>query len=377
MKIALIASHAWPIPNAARTGDVWLLDLAKGLASLNHDVTMYAPEGTAFGNVRPTGCAWGKVDPTPFEHETRRIYSEHLDCFDIVHDASTSKVVGRRVAVSGLPVCMTLTGGPWRDQLPPVNLCVFSNAQRERVLRGATDYEGSPTPDMGGPPGYPVKDAHVVYAGVDTDFYCPSDYSKEDWALWLNRWHPVKGYELAIRIAKETGTKLVMAGVHPDDTTNDHERKCAMEARELARDVPSIDFRWLPNEGHDEAKRDLYRRARCLLYPVQFQEPFGLSMVEAMACGTPVVGSRLGSVPELAGWASWKDGIRLGDSNICELDADVVNRFAKSVAWAFSETAGPGCAQACRGEAVLNYSRDAMAKRYIAEYERAVGGERW
>jgi glycosyltransferase involved in cell wall biosynthesis len=366
VKIALIASHAWPIPNAARTGDVYVLDLAKGLEALGHDVTMFAPAGTQFTNVWATKCAFGKTDPTPLEHDTLRNYRHDLlDRFDIVHDHSTTKVIAHHLADHGRPVCMTLTGGPWRDAKPPVNLCVFSESQRLRVLRGATDYEGSPTPDMGGPPGRSVTDASVVPAGVDTDFYCPSDYTKDDYALWLNRWHPVKGYELAARIARETGLKLVMAGVHPDDTTNDHERQCAFEARELARDVPSIDFRWLPgtNPEHDEAKRELYRRARCLLYTTMFQEPFGLSMVEAMACGTPVVGSRMGSVPEI---------VQRGRGFICNLDAETVTRFKELADFTFGW--GPPAYAVCRNEAAANFSQDAFARRYLDEYQRIVKG---
>ncbi len=365
MKIALISTHAWPIPNAARTGDIYVLDLAKGLEALGHDVTMFAPAGTAFHRVRHVACAFGKFNPVALEHDTLDQHSHGLRTFDIVHDHSTAKVIAHRLDKFGHKVCMTLTGGPWTDAVPPVNLCVFSKAQRERVMRGATDYEGSPTPDQGGPPGLPVRDAHVVYAGIDTDFYSPGDGTKGDYALWLNRWHPVKGYELAIRIAKETGIRLVMAGIHPDDATNEHERGCAMQARELARGVHNIDFRWLPGDAnHDVAKRDLYRQARALLYPVQFQEPFGLSMVEALACGTPVVGSRMGSVPEIL-----RQGLT---GHVCNLDADVVNNFAAGI-----EAARAMAPDDCRHVATVQFSREAMARAYLAEYERIIAGERW
>jgi glycosyltransferase involved in cell wall biosynthesis len=362
MKIALIASHAWPIPNAARTGDIYVLDLAKGLDALGHDVTLFAGEGTQFHKTRRVGVSSGVYTPAFEEHSTYTNHRDELHSFDIVHDHSTTKVVAHRLHAYGQRVCMTLTGGPWRDAAPPVNLCVFSRAQRDRVLRGATDYEGSPTPDMGGPPGIPVQDAHVVHGGVDTDFFSPSG-AKDDRALWLNRWHPVKGYALAVQIARETGLRLIMAGVHPDHTTNDHERRCAFEARELAREAPSIDFRWLPKDGHDEAKRELYRRARCLLYTVQFQEPFGLSMAEALACGTPVVGSRMGSVPEILTPAT---------GALVNLDAAAVTSFAEAATDASALSPVD-----CRRVAVQRFSREAMARRYLAEYERIVGGEHW
>jgi glycosyltransferase involved in cell wall biosynthesis len=213
--------------------------------------------------------------------------------------------------------------------------------------------------------------SHVTHLGVNTDFYCPSDYTKDDFALWLNRWHPTKGYELAIRIAKETGLKLVMAGEHPDNETSDYQRQCAREAQRMASGVRNIDFQWLPGEpDHNIAKRELYRRARCLLYTTMFQEPFGLSMVEAMACGTPVVGSRMGSVPEVTrfdnvGTSGW----------LLNLDAGVVGAAELSVARAGNLAQSDY--RGTRAETVQRFSREAMAKRYLAEYERIIAGERW
>lgn len=368
MKIGIVTTHAWPIPNPARTGDIYFLDLAIALKALGHDVTMFSPPGTDFPEVRHMPCANGKGAPTAVEAELEcwRRHKPELAQQDIVHDCSTAKLVNACLGELGRPTCCTVNGGPWRSDKAPVNLIVQTHAQRGRILRGATDYEGSRTPELGGQPGVPVKDAHVVHDGVDTDFYCPSDYSKDAHVLWLNRWHPTKGCAVAIQWAKQTGSPLLVAGERPDNETSDYQRDYAKSMHELAKGAPSVTWEWLPgDQDHNTRKRELYRRANALIYPTQFQEPFGLSQVEAMACGTPVIATRYGSIPEVivhnkTGW-------------VCNDDAVLAQSMTDGVRWA-TESALPADS---RAHAVERFSRDAMARRYLAEYQRCVAGERW
>jgi glycosyltransferase involved in cell wall biosynthesis len=366
LRIGLIATHSFPIspkdPEMARrtphTGDIVILDLAHGLKALGHEVTLFAPEGTDWPNLVPMRCSWGKWPPGAEECE-RSIDRHALFAQDIVHDFSVTKA--STLIFSPPNVVHTLMGGPWlnRDK-PPRNLCVWSDAHRDRVLRGATDYEGTPTPDLGGPPGVPVKDAHVVYGGVDTDFYCPSDYAKDDYFLWLNRWHPAKGYKQAIDLAKRTGIRLVVAGEHPDDLLFAAEKACAAEAHTLCQGFSNITLEWLPRDPeHHLAKRELYRGAQALLYPVQFQEPFGLSMVEAMACGTPVAHYGMGSCGEVVG--------PCGAGFQCHQVESNVGVFIRIIPDADS----------CRERVKRMFSREAFAKRYEREYRNVLEGRIW
>lgn len=369
MNIGLVASHAWPIPSLARTGDIFVLDLAYALQALGHTVSMFAPAGTAFPSIYPMPCSGGKERPGAVEAEMAcaSAFPEEIAGCDIVHDVSTGKSIATMRARAGLASCATLNGGPWRDRTPPANLIVHSRSQRYRVLRGATDFEGTLTPDMGGPPGHPVRDAHVVGGGIDTSVYCPTDYAKDGYILWLGRWHPAKGYDLAIRFAKVTGARLVMAGINPADATNDHERSCAMEACNLAQGVGNIDIQWLPggmDGGHEAKKLELLRRAAVFLYPTRLQEPFGLQQPEAMACGTPVVGLRYGSVPEIV-----RDGVT---GYVVSDDAAAIEGLASACANA--RALDP---VACRAEAVARFDRSVMAQNYVAEYEAILGGASW
>jgi glycosyltransferase involved in cell wall biosynthesis len=230
---------------------------------------------------------------------------------------------------------------------------------KERGLRGASDYDGSPLP--GDAPGRPIKDAHVVYGGVRTDWYTPT-YDKGEFFLWMNRWHLAKGFHIAIELAKKTGIELVMAGEHPDREWHDVQRACLADARRLAEGVPNIRFEWLSADpDHHESKRELYRRAKALLYTVQFQEPFGLSQVEAMACGTPIVGIGYGSVPEVV-----EDGLT-GFVRSDSLD-DLAEAVGKI------DSIDP---KICRSRAVERFDIRVMAESYLKEYQAVIDGQTW
>jgi glycosyltransferase involved in cell wall biosynthesis len=199
---------------------VVILDLAIALHELGHEIVMFAPAGTkAPGKLCEMPASLGASEPRARACEIACWEShtaELLEC-DVLHDFSVEKRIADRAMDYGRPVISTLLGGNYNHPANGRNVCVWSHAMRERALHGYTDYWNTPTPDLAGPPTRPITDAHVVYGGVDTDFYCPSDYAKDDYFLWLNRWHPAKGFRQAIEIAKDTGIELVMAGQHPDD----------------------------------------------------------------------------------------------------------------------------------------------------------------
>lgn len=371
MRIGIVATHSWPLPPPIFTGDVVIIDLAIALTKLGHEVVMFAPAGTkAPGELCEMPASLGASTPTAWECEVAAWNSHQsvLKSCDVIHDFSIEKNIAERTMEAGRPAISTLLGGNYNRPRNGRNVCVWSNAMRNRALKGQTDYWNTPTPELAGPPTQPLSDAHVVYGGVDMDFYCPGG-DKEGYFLWLNRWHPAKGFRQAITLAQETGIELVMAGQHPNDMRWDSEKAAAWEAVSLASCYKNIRFEWLPPDyiEHHETKRELYRDARALLYPVQFQEPFGLSMVEAMACGTPVIGSYLGSVPEIIG----QTGL------VCETPADwhyAVHQPANQyISWD-GHLASP---DVCREEAVERFSREAMAERYLKEYEAVIGGVWW
>ncbi|MNR89820.1 Capsular glucan synthase [compost metagenome] len=129
----------------------------------------------------------------------------------------------------------------------------------------------------------------TVYNGIETATYrCGK---KQGYLLFLGRISPEKGTHLAIAAARRTGLPLVIAGkVDPYDQ--------AYFEREIAPELDGSTVRFI-GEVAGKAKRDVLEGAIALLHLVQWSEPFGLVMVEAMASGTPVIAMRYGSIPEV------------------------------------------------------------------------------
>jgi glycosyltransferase involved in cell wall biosynthesis len=130
----------------------------------------------------------------------------------------------------------------------------------------------------------------VVQNGIDLARY-PFRAEKEDFLLFLGRAAPEKGLLEAVRTARAAGSRLVIALKDPQsDERSFWERKVVPE---LGPDTVV----W--GELSFEVKADLLSRARAVLFPIDWDEPFGLVMIEAMACGTPVIATDRAAVPEI------------------------------------------------------------------------------
>ena len=104
-----------------------------------------------------------------------------------------------------------------------------------------------------------------------------------------------------------------------------------------------------------EERKDYFKRAKCLLFPTRGQEPFGLPMIEAMACGTPVIGFKRASVPEI---------VREGQTGFLVEDVEAMARAVGRV--------GEIDPRACREHVERRFSADVMVERYLDVYEQVI-----
>lgn len=189
-----------------------------------------------------------------------------------------------------------------------------------------------------------------VYNGIDVDSF-PFRADKDDYVLWMGRFNEDKGAHLAIDAARAAGRRIVLAG------------KC-----EEPHEQEFFDAEIQPRMGDDveyvgaadaDEKRDLMGGARCLVFPLQWEEPFGLVMTEAMACGTPVVALRRGSVPEIV-----RDGVT-------GYVLDDLDGFPRAIVAA--DDLDPA---ECRRHTATHFDLPVMAEGYEGVYRELVEGRR-
>src|SRR5215204_6109677 len=190
----------------------------------------------------------------------------------------------------------------------------------------------------------------VVYNGIPMDRY-PSRKDKDDYLFFLGRADEEKAPHLAIEAARRAGRRLVMCAA----TKNERERAYwAVNVEPILGDDVEVH-----GECPHEQKADLLGRAAALLFPIQWAEPFGLVMTEAMACGTPVVAWRNGSVPEVV--ADGETGFIV----------ESVDEMAAAV-----DRVGDLDPHRLRSWVEERFSAEAMVSGYEDAYKRAVAGER-
>jgi glycosyltransferase involved in cell wall biosynthesis len=283
MKIAILSPPWFPVPPTGYGGIEWIVSLlADGLADAGHEVTLFAS-----GDSRTKAeLAWvyehapsDQIGRTLPDLRHTLLAYERAGDFDVINDHTghLGCVLGGLVET---PVVHTVHGplggepGAVYEQIqrvaPEVGLISLSLNQRR------------PKPDLNWVANIPNA--------LDLEHY-PCHPHKGDYLLYVGRMNHEKGAHRAVAVAMELGLPLKLAG----KVREPKEKEYFAEFIEPHLGN-GIEFLGEVNHG---TKVELLQNARATLFPIEWDEPFGLVMIESMACGTPVIATRHGAVPEV------------------------------------------------------------------------------
>ncbi len=288
MKIAILAPPYLPIPPSLYGGTERIVSLlTEGLVKRGHEVTLFASGDsktkaklssvfeTSLGN---SGFDKGNNDKPLLHYQA--CYDRAAE-FDLIHSH------GQYLSLPGAegirtPVLFTIHGSYYTGETTEEKRAMLARHKHFNYISISDNQRGG------------MPDLHfvaTVYNALDTSEYLFVPQNNSEYLLWVGRVSPKKGALEAIHTAKKVGLRLEMAAaIDPVD------RKYFDEVIKPYVDGGSVVFH---GEVSMNALIELYGGARAVLFPILWHEPFGLVMIESMACGTPVVAYNCGSVPEI------------------------------------------------------------------------------
>jgi len=339
LHIAMIAPPYFGIPPAGYGGiEVVIADLVDALVDRGHEVTLigaghHATKAQRFVATYETAPADRLGEPMPELVHAAKVAGilDALDA-DVTHDHTLAGGLTARGRVT--PTVVTAHGPVHGDR-----------GEFYRALRGITHLTAISNAQRCTAPELPW--IATVYNGIRAEMF-PFLAEKHDYALFLGRFHPEKAPHLAIDAARARGMPIVLAGKCSEPIEHAYFGQ-EIEPR-IGADVTIIGV------ADAAAKRTLLAEAACLLFPIVWDEPFGLVMIEAMVCGTPVVALRRGSVPEVI--VHGQTGIIVDDP------AELADGIAQA------RHIDPAV---CRKHVETGFAVDVMAAEYETVYRRTLG----
>lgn len=333
LRIAVLAPIAWRTP--PRHYGPWELFaslLTEGLVDLGHDVTLFATaDSVTSGRLHATAArGWSETDEIePKVAECLHIAEvfERADQFDIIHNGFDFLPLTYSRLVD-TPVVTTIHGFSSERIVP-----VYERYNASNSYVAISDANRHPR----------LTYAATIHHGIDVDAFA-LDPAPGDHLLFFGRIHPDKGTAEAIEVARRCGRRLVIAGIVQDD-------RYFREMVEPHLDGDAVSFVGAVDAMHRAA---VLSCAHALLHLIDFEEPFGYSVVEALACGTPVIAYDRGSMAEL---------IDHGTSGYLVHDIEGAVPAVEAVA-ALDRNA-------IRDLTVKRFDRHTMAKRYSDLYAAA------
>jgi len=339
MRVALIAPPFLPVPPKKYGGtELFIAQLAEGLQAKGVDVVVYTiSESTVGVETRwyYKDAQWpiqGEVydNLKDMNHASWAIRDAGEDC-DIIHLHNVPALMFTRYLKSHFVYTLHHVHEEQLSEVyahfPEVEYVTISDFQRRREK---------------------MERIRTIHHGVDMRLYRFRE-KKQEYLSFLGRIAPIKGTHLAIEVAKKAGIPLKIGG----------------EVQPLYKDYfeaevkPHIDGKFIEFVGEVDlaAKNELLGNSMAMLFPIQWNEPFGLVMIESMACGTPVLALSGGSVEEVV-----RDGI---SGFVCNSVDDMANRAMQSLPKIKPQTVRDYCSQ--------YFSLERMVADYLTLYQELAG----
>ncbi|HEY2476646.1 MAG TPA: glycosyltransferase family 4 protein [Candidatus Cybelea sp.] len=335
LRLAVLAAISWPAPPPGYgPWEQVAFNVADGMRRRGLDVTLFASGNSRFEgklvSVVPVGL---NEDPALNGEVFTALHIAALFArageFDLIHNHLDWKPLTYALASPRPPLLTTIHG----FSSPQILAAYYAAAQRSFYC-SISDADRDPGLEYLG----------TTYNGIDPSQFTFRDTPGE-YLCFLGRFHPEKGAHLAIEIAKRAGVRLKMAAIPHD------------EGYFREQIAPQIDGDHVQFLGAVErAKRDeLLSNALALVHMTTRPERFGMTLIEAMACGTPVLGARMGSIPEIV-----VDGVTGFLCNGVDEAAALVPALSSLDR------------RACRAHVEVTFSLERMVDRYLDVYQRAL-----
>ena len=315
LRVAILSTTAYSSPPLSYGGEVFAWHLARGLCELGATATLFGAPGSLPPHPEGCRCRLKYIPGTYSESNYAREWLlpewhyQDIMAHDFVLSYSLNQPVPEWAGWYGPPEdqrkTVTILNGVVGTvpRCGPYNVVVGSQKWKELSIYGRSQFMGTQFESVYGASIPPIPEEAILgvvpFATDVVNFYTPGDV-KEDYFCFVGRLTAYKGLSIALQLAaaKKLHLKIVPGLGH-----RSHQEELEGYRPEIEQAVSQgakVEVVIIPqNSQHHILKREVYRRARGLFAPSLSHEPFGLVLIEALSCGTPVICSRLGAFPEI------------------------------------------------------------------------------